>query len=147
MDRMEAVVTLAFTVRGIPKPQGSKRAFVRGGRAQLVESAGQPLKDWRADVKAAAEAALGERGPLAGPLVLKVTFFLPRPKSAKPGALPDKRPDLDKLLRSTLDALTAAAALNDDAQIVEINSAKVYTSEPHYPPGASIALKPWEPPF
>ncbi len=33
---------------------------------------------------------------------------------------PDRRPDLGKLVRSTLDELTTAGAIDDDARVVEI---------------------------
>jgi Holliday junction resolvase RusA-like endonuclease len=36
------------------------------------------------------------------------------------------RPDLDKLLRSTLDGLTDAGVWRDDSQVVSISAAKVY---------------------
>lgn len=39
---------------------------------------------------------------------------------------PDCRPDLDKPVRSTLDALTTAGAIDDDARVVEINARKHY---------------------
>ena len=53
---------LAFTVHGLPSPQGSKRGIPvkrAGGRVgvALVESAGDRVKTWRQDVRAAAERA------------------------------------------------------------------------------------------
>lgn len=69
-------------------------------------------------------------GTLTGPVALEVTFTLPRPKAhyrtGRNSHLlrdnaphrPDRLPDLDKLLRSTMDALTAAGVWADDAQVV-----------------------------
>ena len=78
--------------------------------------------------------------------MLRVTFYLQRPKShsgargikASAPALPDKVPDLDKLLRSTCDGLTQAALIVDDALIVRIKARKVYADNEQ--PGALIYL-------
>ena len=79
------------------------------------------------------------------------TFRLPRPKGhygtgrnaglLKPSApwYPAGRPDLDKLLRSTLDALGEAGIWGDDAQVVTIAASKHYTSD-YEPPGATIRV-------
>jgi crossover junction endodeoxyribonuclease RusA len=56
---------------------------------------------------------------------------------------PAARPDLDKLLRSTLDALVDAGALADDALVVEVNAAKTYPAghlEALDTPGAVLIL-------
>jgi hypothetical protein len=60
--------------------------------------------------------------PLEGPVILAVTFTLVKPKSAPKTKVtwPCKKPDLDKLLRSTCDGLKAGGAYADDAQVVEI---------------------------
>jgi Holliday junction resolvase RusA-like endonuclease len=39
-----------------------------------------------------------------------------------------RRPDLDKLIRSTIDALVLGALIQDDAQVIEIRARKVYSS-------------------
>jgi crossover junction endodeoxyribonuclease RusA len=134
-----------FTVRGTPAPQGSKRALVHRstGRAVVMESAGQGLKDWRADVKAAAFNA-GPADLLTGPLMVSVIFTLPKPKSApKSRKWPDRRPDLDKLLRAALDAMTGVV-FADDAQVVGVEAWKGYPGEMvagQMVPGARIIVK------
>lgn len=150
--------TLSFTVYGLPAPQGSKR-HVGGGI--MVESS-KKVAPWREDVKLAALRAL-EACPdwdRVAPLVrLQVTFYLPRPRSHfRTGKFSDdlrdtapifagKKPDLDKLLRSTGDALTTAGAYSDDSRVVTIWASKVYTRSgwlldlaPMDYPGAVIAL-------
>lgn len=58
--------------------------------------------------------------PFQGPLTVELRFYLPRPKSApKSREWPTTRPDLDKLARSVLDALTHVC-WSDDAQIIEL---------------------------
>ena len=128
---------VSFTVRGLPAPQGSKRHV---GRGVLVEMAGQKLRDWRSDVKAAAALAMAGHAatreprvsfsPLPGPVGVSVCFTLPKPKSAPKTrrTWPDKRPDLDKLLRSTLDGLTGEV-FADDAQVVLLVAEKAYPGE------------------
>jgi crossover junction endodeoxyribonuclease RusA len=116
-------VRVSFTVRGLPAPQGSKRHV---GRGVLVEMGGQKLKDWRSDVKAAAQSAMLDHCAypghpfLRGPVGVSVCFTLPKPKSAPKSRRTwrDKRPDDDKLLRATLDGLSGEV-FADDAQIIE----------------------------
>lgn len=138
-----------FRVYGTPRPQGSKRHV---GNGVMIESGGAALRTWREDVK---HAALAERAkldePLDGPIGLYVGFFLPRPVShyrtgrnahllrdAAP-ALPYRKPDIDKLLRSTLDAITTAQLWRDDACAVHVLTTKTFCA-PDAPPGAHIAL-------
>lgn len=50
------------------------------------------------------------------------------PKRRK--TFPSRKPDIDKLLRSTLDALTEAGVFTDDARVVEFTRlAKVFPGE------------------
>jgi Holliday junction resolvase RusA-like endonuclease len=63
-----------------------------------------------------------------GPVKVQITFHLPRPKSRpKRHTHPDVRPDLDKLQRAVLDALTGIA-WRDDAQVCAIAAEKCYTT-------------------
>ena len=110
-------------VYGTPVPQGSKRHV---GRGILVESAAG-LKDWRHDVTVAARKEMDRRLPLEGPVSVFLTFSLRRPKSTPRRILhPVTRPDLDKLARGVLDALTAAGVFGDDSQVVELTCGKQY---------------------
>ena len=151
---------LAITVRDRPAPQGSKRHV---GRGILVEQSPH-VKTWREAVKAAALEATRAEYPSAvapatylGPVLVEVTFTLARPKghygtgrnaavvkASAPG-WPTSTPDVDKLQRATLDALTAAGVWKDDAQVVEITARKVYVSagiDALDVPGAVIRVRP-----
>lgn len=119
-------IVIAFWVSGVPKPQGSKRAFNHPAtkRIVMVEAAGAPLKDWRFDVKSTAAARMAGRPLIAQPtgVQLQVEFVLPRPVSlpknkATPRAV--KKPDLDKLIRAVCDALKGVVYA-DDSQVVEL---------------------------
>ena len=139
-------LALMVRVHGIPAPQGSKK-YVGNGR--MIESS-KKVGPWREAVKAAILTATG-RAPTAldGPVRVDITFILPRPKGhygtgRNAGRVRDSapsdpvgKPDLDKLLRSTLDALTDVGAIRDDSQVVRIEAAKVY-AWPEEPPGATI---------
>lgn len=86
----------------------------------MVESS-KKVAPWREDVANAAMLARGGAPALDGPLVLGITFWLPRPVSltrAKAAMGPCRQPDLSKLVRSTEDALTTSGAIADDARIV-----------------------------
>jgi crossover junction endodeoxyribonuclease RusA len=142
------MTAVSFTVRGTPSPQGSKRAFNHRstGRVVVVESAGQGLRDWRQDVTGAAALAMSRlpyeapepesAAPLCGPVAVSVAFTLKRPASAPARVrYPAVRPDVDKLLRAVLDALTGIV-FADDGQVVEVWAAKYF-------PGTSMAALDW----
>lgn len=60
------------------------------------------------------------------PVRVAVTFVLRRPKSAPPGRTrPVCKPDLDKLTRATMDALTGVLYV-DDCQVVDDEHHKIY---------------------
>lgn len=131
-------MTLEFDVYGEPAPQGSKRAYVVKGRAVLVESSAK-VKPWRATVaQAAHEAALSSGWePTDAPVSVTVTFWLKRPASVKRD-LPDRKPDIDKLLRSVLDGISDAGVVwTDDARVVDLYAAKRYS---HDFSGASVRI-------
>ena len=126
-----------FHVPGTPAPQGSKNAYVRGGRAVLVESS-KKVPAWRAAVAEAATQHCGEL--IDGPVDLTIEFVLPRPKS-----LPKRithmvrKPDLDKLVRSTCDALSGTAYV-DDNRVHHLTATKRY-AHPGEPTGAHITIR------
>jgi len=128
-------VSADFEVRvyGEPAPQGSKRHV---GNGVMVESS-KKVKPWREAVKWAILSQT--RQTFLGPVVVSIDFFLPRPKSAKKGARPFRKPDLDKLVRSTFDAITDTGLIEDDARIVSVGASKWYASDAQ-PLGAEIIV-------
>ena len=112
-----------YAVTGTPAPQGSKR-HVGGGR--MVEMS-QHVGAWRnavASQVAADRATLGYP-MLTGPVSAVLIFHLRSPLKPR-WPFPAVRPDLDKLVRSTFDALGAAGALEDDSRVVWLSAWKVY---------------------
>lgn len=136
---------ISFFVEGVPAPQGSKDHV---GNGRMVESS-KRLKPWRATVRAAARAAW-EGEPYAGPVSVDVTFRFLRPKShygtgrnaaILKGSAPSHhayRPDVDKLARAILDALTGVA-WSDDSQVVAVHACKRWTDGCEVP-GALIRI-------
>lgn len=136
-----------LTVWGTPAPQGSKSyKGMRGGRPILAESS-KAVAPWQAAIRAAATDAGLDTLHLAGPVHVDCTFFLPRPLAhykADRSTLRDDAPawvttapDLDKLLRSTNDALVKAGVLADDRYIAAGAQRKAYTNGN---PGALIVI-------
>lgn len=124
------VFPLIFEIRGAPGAQGSKKSIRHRstGKPVLFEELHEKVQAWRQDVRAEAQRVMAGRPPLTGPLMCSLVFTVRKPKSApkRRRTWPMKTPDLSKILRSTEDALTGIAWL-DDAQVVEyIRLAKVY---------------------
>lgn len=134
-------VQLTFDVLAHPAPQGSKKHV---GHGVMVEVS-KYLQPWRKSVDAAAREAIEKAKdptifPLQGPCVLTATFFIDRPLShyrsgpykhmlrdnAPP--YPARRPDLDKLLRSTMDAMTTAGVWRDDGLVHIIHARKHWST-------------------
>lgn len=142
---------LSVHVVGAPKQQGSKRGFVipgqgeRKARAVVVDDNKKPLKDWRTDVvlacQRAVEAAADVVWPLPGPLDVRLVFAMPRPARPK-WPWPAVKPDIDKLERAVLDAMTDAGVWNDDAQVVHLDTWKAYPSADlgQHVPGVRITV-------
>ena len=70
-----------------------------------------------------------------------MTFFMPRPQSQTRAErlrrFVTKSPDLDKLERAVLDALTAVVWV-DDSQVAEVDKRKVYADD--MPPGVNVTV-------
>lgn len=135
-----------FLVEGRPAPQGSKNAYVRGGRAVMVE-ASKFLPAWRLAVTGAARQSLmasESLTPFSVPVRLVVRFFIERPKTTKYEHYPAGKPDLDHYVRAVGDALTQAGVLSDDSLICEIVAKKLWaSSDPasNPVPGAAVYVE------
>ncbi len=125
-SRTMGTLPISFSVRGTPRPQGSKNAYpTKSGKVHQVESS-KGLPDWRADVKAAAE-RVWTNPPTELPLYVVLNFQFIRPKSVsvKKRPYPSVRPDGDKLERAILDAITKVI-FKDDCQVVQCLRTEAY---------------------
>lgn len=134
---------LSVWMPGPPPTQGSMRPIVtRSGKPRLLHDQHDRLAQWRADLRAVLAELPDDQArllPLHGPLMLGVAVALPRPARhrRRSGALsatapryPTTRPDLDKIVRAVCDALTIAAAWEDDRQITNLYASKTYADDP-----------------
>lgn len=133
-------VLLDLFVPGRPAPQGSKRHV---GRGILVESS-KAVAPWRTDIAwhAAQQYTADVQG---GALAVEIEFVMPRPASTPKRATPPatKRPDIDKLARAVLDALSGIV-WRDDSQIVDLHPTK-RLAEMGERSGARIRVRPAQP--
>ncbi|WP_454921374.1 RusA family crossover junction endodeoxyribonuclease [Actinomyces naeslundii] len=142
---------IVFFAAGTPAPQGSKR-HVGGGR--LVESSRQ-VGPWRATARRAALEAMSGQQPRTGPLEVYLRFIMPRPEGhLRQGRaqtdgwrlLPSAprqhtgKPDVDKLVRAILDALTGVCWC-DDAQVVAVHAEKTYAYRATPTPGVHAIIR------
>lgn len=126
---------ISFTVIGTPVPQGSKRHV---GHGVMVE-ANKALPSWRDSVVTAAR-AVAPAEPLAGPVRVVLDFrFLPV-ASAPYRTRHVSAPDVDKLARAVLDALTIARVVVDDARVWDLHANKRYC-EPSEAPGVGVVVE------
>jgi Holliday junction resolvase RusA-like endonuclease len=119
---------MKITVYGQPGTQGSHR---KGKFGQIIHDSPTTMP-WREAVKQAVMVSypVGARGvsPIlySGSVALVIQFFMACPKRAKPGDWVAVRPDCDKLIRSTGDALTEMGVYEDDSRVVSLGATKRY---------------------
>jgi Holliday junction resolvase RusA-like endonuclease len=133
--------SFSFTVFGFePRPQGSKkyvgtRRTAAGNNIPLIIEASPGLPVWRKAVADAVKQAMQDSGDLSkfeGAVKVEAVFYLTRKKSVT-RAMPTVPPDLDKILRSLMDGISAKGegVWGDDSQVVRLEVSKKYaTGEP-----------------
>ena len=129
-----------FFTPGVPAPQGSKRYV---GNGVMVESS-KALAPWRKTVVNNARRSW-TTDPLDGPVALDLEFVMRRPKAwGKNRHDPmTQRPDIDKLSRAILDAITGVLVL-DDSQVTTLTAHK-RRAHPGEPTGVHITLRKGQP--
>lgn len=130
--------TLTFNAYGMtPAPKGSYR-FVRGHAIPMSKRE----KPWRNLVSDNACIAMTREKftqfDKDVPVSVRITFLMPRPKTVK-RHMPTVPPDIDKLCRAVLDALTDVGVWVDDSQVVDLGATKIYASGIHI--GAHITVE------
>lgn len=141
---------LIIVMAGVAIPQGSMKGYMRKGKdnkqhVRITHSNKKDLDPWREAVGAAVgREVLNTVGWYSDNkdigYVVHVIFNFPKPTSApKKRRLNTRRPDVDKLVRSILDALTEVA-FPDDAQCVEVMGRKNYCP-PDTPPHVLIRVR------
>lgn len=157
----ERLEVISFFIPGDPASKGSKKGFVnrKSGKVIMVEQAGEKLQSWNRSVYESARMALArgdERGMAYAPVTFVdtpldvcLTFGIRRPSShygskGLKGTAPmyprAKRLDVDKLARSTLDAMTGIV-FDDDGHIDRLVVVKLY-AERDQPTGCLVKVQP-----
>lgn len=108
-------------VVGVPVPQGSMMVV----NNRLIHQNSTKLKAWRSHIAAEAFAVIDE--PLEGAVEVSLMFYLEKPRTVV-RTFPSVKPDVDKLARSCLDALSGVAYI-DDSQVVTLDVAKRYATD------------------
>lgn len=129
------MTALVVNVIGSPVQQGSKTAGVaKNGKPYLRDSNDKNLRPWRAEVAGCVNDAMTTTGwtMLDEACEVVISFFHPRPGShygtgRNAGILKQSAPywkstapDIDKLTRAVLDALTTSRAIRDDGRVARL---------------------------
>ena len=114
-----------FIVDAEPRSQGSMTAVYnrRLGVSRVRHSNAPALQLWRNLIREAARNA--DAKLWTGPIGMHMVFGIKAPLDRRHGY--PKAPDIDKLVRGVLDALTNLCYL-DDSQVVKLDAQKVWES-------------------
>jgi crossover junction endodeoxyribonuclease RusA len=127
-------MVIKFHVSGVPRPKGSMRAFIpKGWTRPVLTNSSTAVKTWEQAIRSVAQdhAAAFTTDPVR----VRLSFAMPRPKSLSRLASRrphTKRPDVDKLARAALDALTGVI-FKDDSQVFSLHAVKRYALEEEAP--------------
>lgn len=128
---------ISFTIPAVPIAQPRPRATIRkfgDGKlsARVYNKETHPVAAFKATCRIAASSAY-HGPPLQGPLVVRLLFVMPRPKSMlwkkKPMPVVEHtvKPDIDNLTKALFDALNGVAWV-DDSQVWSKQVDKVIAS-------------------
>ena len=138
---------ITFEVTGLPRAKGSWKP-IKTKHGKIIMMANKDKdgidrnKEWEIMVADKALVTMQDKPLMEGALLVLLAFTFPRPKSITVKKRPHHTvsPDLDKLVRACLDAMTHTVYM-DDSQIVSINATKSYCNEDQRP-GVSIEVRP-----
>lgn len=103
----------------------------KGAKFPVVTSDNPNLKAWERTIRGELQRVMKETDGatltaiFSAPVAVGLRFHLPRPKSRKKDQYPTTKPDVDKLARAAIDALSGVA-FKDDNQVVAVQARKVY---------------------
>lgn len=123
---------ITFQVEGTPVGKGRPKFARRGNFVSTYTPT--KTRDYEDLIKAAARQAMGSSDPLKTPVAAYIYITVPIPQSYPKKRFkacleglerPCKKPDCDNILKAYFDAMNKIV-YDDDSQIVEIYSKKVY---------------------
>lgn len=130
---------IRLQVIGLPAPQGSKTRMPNGVMVDGTSKTGRAnLTEWRRAVADAARSHMAEHEAdrISGPCAVTLHFTFPRTASDPYRFWHRTKPDIDKVIRSTMDALVAGGLLADDSLVCQLDAHKSYGDMP----GARITV-------
>ena len=131
--------TVEIVVSGRPRPKGSWKPITVRGVTRLIPD-NKRSRPWQDSVANSARVAFGCGRPHPGAVYMNVAFLLERPAShyAKDGTVRNSAPpypsrhradpDVDKLVRGVMDALTGIVYA-DDSQVISVTASKQFCGE------------------
>ncbi len=139
---------LKFRLNCIPTAQARARHMTtKSGLSVSYKSANQKANERTLE---ALLAPYAPKAPLQGPLVLEFVAALPVGKSdskklreAKLTGLvaPEKKPDLDNILKNLMDCMTRLRFWTDDVQVVCLRCEKIYAEQGYWDVALFEAIK------
>lgn len=141
------MASVTIVVDGVPKAQPRVKACIRGSHAATYDP--KTANDWKAIV-ALASRPHRPASPLAGPVLLHIAFYLPRPKRLCRKRDPSgpvwctSKPDFDNLAKAVADVCTNEGWWRDDSQVVDSRTTKHYHAIGGRP-GARITIEELQP--
>lgn len=148
------ILLLDIGVDGLPLTKGSVRGFAyrkANGKlgTRMVNDCRRDVKGWQNAISARARESFHQQ-PWDGPVHLTAIFSMPRPKGhfkktegyTKSAPVEHgQKPDIDKLLRVALDALTGIIYA-DDAQVAVVQASKHWVAG-RGPGGLALRVTTW----
>lgn len=132
---------------GTPTAKGSGRCVAQGGYCRHIpypsDKARLASQAWEREL---GKAINDRQDPLALNVAahLTVTFFLQPPKKGVDGPRHHRGqgPDLDKLVRTVMDVLTACGVWDDDGRCAGLTATKLWATDSE-PPGCVLQIASW----
>lgn len=115
---------IRFFIAGEPKSTQTGSVIRAGNRAFPIKR----NTPWSAVCGEVARAH-APKTPLTEALMVRLTFGMPRPKTARRRVWPTVRPDIDGLCKGILDSWNGVLWA-DDSQVVRLTLQKIYTDKP-----------------
>lgn len=151
VERSGNIVIFRFRVFGKPVGKGRPRFRRVGNFVQTYTP--KNTQEWEREIGEQVGiilARLRSKGaldgidlPLSGRVMLNLRFNLRKPKSApKKLRFQMKKPDLDNLDKSLIDALSSIQLLKDDNIVTDISTCKRFATDDH-PEGVEVELTGW----
>lgn len=126
---------IEFYVEGRPRSKGSF-VFYKG---RIFPQNSKGLYRWTKIIKETARSFKPKDRPMEGVVSIQLDFYFSRPKGGEKRRYFNQAPDIDKLIRAVLDALTGVI-YSDDSQVISVSSTKQYTDIRHPNEGVYIRL-------